>query len=129
MRKSMYKLLKELFPTIEVYESGSMDDPTPNTKRFIVVRMVGKPVSLGAPSTLRDKVCEIWVHDAPGSYEWIDTVLLAVESRLEEVEHYSANNLDSIAAATFESSSTDLFDDGYKTITRYTRHRLVGRGI
>lgn len=129
MRASMYKLLKELFPAVDVYEASAMDETPPLDKRFIVVRMAGKPVSLGAPSTLRDKVCEIYVHDAPGSYAWIDSVLLTVESRLEEVEHFSASETDSIATATFESSSTDLFDDGYKTIMRYTRHRLVGRGI
>lgn len=129
MRASLHKLLTDLLPGIDVFEASAMEETPPANKRFVMYRMGGRQPGAGGVGGSRQSVVEIWVHDAPGSYEWIENVLRAVDSRLEEIEHYTVSEGDSIAAATFESNSTDLYDDGFRTITKYTRHRLVGKGI
>ena len=69
----------------------------------------------------------IWVHDKPGDYTRIDSIIRRIKSLFGALagEAHSSGWLSQVEWVT---DSNDLVDDGHGTITRTTTHNLVGSG-
>jgi hypothetical protein len=69
----------------------------------------------------------IWIHDLPGDYEVIDSILARLKALLPTLEGQS-NGSGHVVAVEWVNDSEDLADDGHETITRNVVFELVGSG-
>lgn len=104
--------------------SFAVDVDTPPTRPFLQVRWGRNNVGLDIVSR-RDLT--IWVHDEPGDYGRIDSIILRLRALLPVLEG-SSNGLGHLMAAEWTGDSEDLTDDGHGTIARTTSFSLVGSG-
>lgn len=70
-----------------------------------------------------------WVHDTRGTYESIDRVLSLIAGSLDGREHVSDEDGNELIIAEWQSNSGDLFDTGYRTITKTSTYQIVGKGV
>ena len=102
-----------------VFGAGSLKG-SPSQRPFIVVRM-GPKIPTPVPGTSSDELV-VAVHDEPGDYLRINTLLDLVRSALEgPVAQEGA------IAARWTGESGDLADEGYGTIFRTNSFQCVGR--
>jgi hypothetical protein len=102
--------------------SGDVD--TPAERPFLQLRWGQTTPGL---STVDRRVLIIWVHDKPGNYSRIDSIIRQIKvilAGLEADQHSSGWLL----KTEWITDSEDLTDDGHGTITRTTTHNLVGSG-
>lgn len=130
MRASLYQLLasdEEITSIVgdRIFQASAVDQAPP--RPFLIYRLGGVVPVPGSETGA--VTAEVWAHDDPGSYVQLDNLLRAVKRLLRGTTHYSGAPGERIATTRWESDSTDLFDDGYRTNTKYTRFTLVGRGI
>lgn len=104
--------------------SLAVDVDTPEDRPFLQLRWGRNGVGLDVV-TRRDLV--IWVHDEPGDYGRIDSIILRLRALLPGLEGTS-NGLGHLMVAEWTGDSEDLADDGHRTITRTTSFSLVGTG-
>lgn len=108
-----------LVPAKRIYGAGRFEDD-PGERPFIVIRC--GPESRGPFPGATVRTATIWVHDDPGSYMTIDSILAAIKSDLEGAVTEAGG-----VAARWTGDSTELADEGFKTITRNTSYQLNGK--
>lgn len=117
------KLIAEI-PAERWIEGGSVVDTPP--RPFAVIRFGG--VFRGVPKSLvGTRRAEIWIHDEPGTYTKIDSIIAEIKRTIDGVGPIKDEH-SSISEIAWVSDSTDLFDDGYKTITKSTGFDITGSG-
>ena len=102
----------------------AVDTDTPEYRPFLQLRWGRNNVGLDV-ATRRDLT--IWVHDEPGDYGRIDSIILRLRALLPSLEG-SSNGQGHLMAAEWTGDSEDLADDGHGTIARTTSFSLVGSG-
>jgi hypothetical protein len=104
--------------------SFSVDVDTPETRPFLQLRWGRNNEGLDVV-TRRDLV--VWVHDHPGDYEKIDSIVLRLRALLPSLVP-SSDGRGWIAGVQWLGDSEDLTDDGHRTIARNSSFVLVGSG-
>lgn len=104
--------------------SFAVDVDTPQDRPFLQLRWGSNGVGL---DTVTRRNLTIWVHDQPGDYGRIDSIILRLRSLLVALEGQSTGS-GYVVAVEWTGDSEDLTDDGHKTITRNTSFSLVGSG-
>lgn len=104
--------------------SFAVDVDTPSNRPFLQLRWGRNDEGLDSV-TRRNLV--IWVHDQPGDYTKIDSIILRLRALIPGlVAQPSANGW--LMGAEWAGDSEDLVDDGHRTIARNTSFVLVGSG-
>lgn len=106
--------------------SFAVDVDTPQDRPFLQIRWGRNDVAL-TKTEVGFRNLTIWVHDQPGDYTKIDTIILRLRALLPTLVGES-NGLGFVMAVEWTGDSEDLSDDGHRTITRNTSFRLVGSG-
>jgi hypothetical protein len=106
--------------------SFAVDVDTPRQRPFLQLRWGINDIGLNKTPVTR-RALTIWVHDSPGDYGRIDTIILRLRALLPTLEGQS-NGLGHLMAVEWTGDSEDLTDDGHETITRNTGYSLVGSG-
>lgn len=117
--------LTNLVPTDEWVSSGAMNEENAPPRPFAVIRY--GPTNIGLADIKRAEVT-LWVHDELGDYTRINKVLDLLYARLNGQEHV-ADSESEIIMIEWLSTSGDLFDPGYRTLTRNITFNLVGKGV
>lgn len=104
--------------------SFSVDVDTPITRPFLQLRWGVNAIGLDV-STQRSLV--IWVHDQPGDYTRIDSIILRLRALISSLVP-SRDTQGWLQGAVWEGDSEDLTDVGHGTIARNTSFTLVGSG-
>lgn len=106
-------------PAARVYSFGTRE-AIPQ-KPFVMYRLLDKNITIAGVAFTQ--VLEVWAHDEVGSYVRIDSILKEVKGRLEGpvVGETGLNQI------RFDGLSGDLFDDGFKSNTKYAQFTLVGK--
>lgn len=102
--------------------SGDVD--TPADRPFVQLRWGQATPGL---STVDNRVLVIWVHDTPGDYTRIDTIVRRIKEIFRGVSA-QPHETGWITEIQWVTDSDDLTDDGHGTITRTTTHNLVSSG-
>ena len=103
-----------------IFQRGSTLDGVPPTEQVpYIVYNLGQAFNKG-PSALRalSQGLQVWVHDEPGDYHRIDTILARVKVVLEGVE--AGDPVGFLEIRHFETSM-DLWDNLLKHLVRYSR--------
>lgn len=92
---------------------------TPATKPFIKHRLLSdRPDMMGDDRVQTTQVTYlIFVHDVPGSYDKIDSIMVVLKSLLSN----AVDQENGIIRVVWEESSEDFRDDDMGTIMRYCR--------
>jgi hypothetical protein len=115
--------LLAVIPENRIFSSGSLEGQVVS-KPFLMIRTGletpeieddGQPVASSAQAT-------VWVHDNPGSYVRIDSLLLIVRSSL-----IAPITSGQGVACIWQGNSNEFSDNTLGTITRNASFRLVGR--
>jgi|SRR6185295_19206289 len=104
----------------------AVDVDTPEQRPFLQARWGANEVALSKTEVGR-RTLTLWVHDEPGDYGRIDTIIFRLRSLIPTLEGES-NGLGHLIAAEWSGDSEDLSDDGHRTIARWTSFSLVGTG-
>jgi hypothetical protein len=110
-----------IVPAPRILAAGSLE-VRQEDRPFIVVRLGPDVTELsdgGAPE-ITSQEATIWVHDEPGSYKRIDTILAAVRKSL-------VGQVVTAIACIWQGDSGELADPTQGTIVRNSSYRLVGR--
>ena len=109
--------ITDLVPSSRIFQTL---EEAPDERPFMVIRLQDGSSVIPSGS---DQFAQVWVHDQPGSYLRIDTLLALVR---ETIDGPVADAEDAIHA-DWRGDSPDLADDARGTIVRYGTYRLVGR--
>lgn len=104
--------------------SFSVDVDTPEYRPFLQLRWGRNDEGL---DVVTRRTLTIWVHDEPGDYGRIDTIIYRLRQLLPTLEG-SSNGLGHVVAVEWTGDSEDLTDEGHNTITRWASFSLVGSG-
>jgi hypothetical protein len=132
MHKIAFDLISEALETIctgGVYRAGSVREDAVPPSAFAVVRFgVAQP----GMSSVKQLNCTVWIHNPGADYTPVDDGLRAVYGRLDGAEHVRENgdpgSAELILAKWLESSG-DLFDPGFRTVTKNASYNLTGTGV
>jgi hypothetical protein len=102
-----------------IFQSLDLED-TPTDKPFIVCRL--DPSVPDIPGAMFQDLV-LWIHDEPGSYLRIDTLIQTIRENLDGVQ---VNDPEGIAVV-WQGDSPDMADDLRGTILRTSSYRLAGR--
>lgn len=130
----MRAALREMLLNDEAIRALGFDHPesilnaqgvdTPGFRPFIVIRWQNVIPAFGM---VGQQSVAIWVHDEPGDYARIDDTIVRINYLCSNLVHQEGSDGSTISAMTWRGDSDDLFDDGYKTITRNTSFSAAGR--
>lgn len=103
-----------------VYQSTSLTD-VPAVKPFLLYRFGTSAPGLSGGDFVVKRIqpIQIFVHDVPGDYQRIDTILAALKVTLE------AQTDSDVMSCQWLEESEDLSDDEMHTITRFARYQLL----
>lgn len=102
-----------------VWNIESVDNPA-RGKPFLVTAWADDRNVWGRPGR-RDLL--VWAHDEGGDYARIDAILERVRILLVAMIHQGG-----VTLVEFTGGSPDLYDDGFRTITRNYGFRVIGSG-
>jgi hypothetical protein len=105
-----------------VYAAESVD--TPPEELVIVIRWLETEKAFG---TTGPTPLQIWVHDTQRDYGRITDVLKRLKDLLPATIHLPGEDGWTLSTAEWRGESRDLYDDGYKTVTRYAEFSAVSR--
>lgn len=105
-----------------VYPTNTVD--TPHDQLFLIVRW--DPTTRAFGSVGQDRV-QIWVHDRRKDYGRVTACLARLRELLPATVHLAGADGWTLSTAEWAGEGPDLFDDGYKTVTRYSDFVLVSR--
>lgn len=108
------------------WSSGSLMDENAPPRPFVVIRYGVTAPGVGA---LHRGSVTFWVHDDLGDYSRINSVLRALYSRLNKQVALMDGEGNEVTQIDWSAESSDLFDPGYRTITRTTTFNFVGKGV
>lgn len=105
--------------------TSGTDSPDVITQRpFVVIRWEDEiPFAPG----LATRNCTVWVHDDGQDYQRIDAILDRVREILTNPNHVVGDDGRSLTQADWRGASSDLYDDGYRTITRNATYQVASR--
>lgn len=106
--------------------SGSLNNENAPARPFAVIRFGVDSPGVG---DIRRTQVTVWIHDEPGSYGRIDRILERLKAILNGKEHVSDGQGNEMIHCGWESNSGDLYDPGFKTISRNATFNLVGKGV
>lgn len=111
-----------------ITEPGSFatDVDTPQARPFLQLRWGVNDVAL-SKTTIGRRNLVIWVHDQPGDYTRIDSIIIRLRALLPSLVP-SNNGSGWLQGCEWAGDSEDLADDGHRTIARNTSFTLVGTG-
>ena len=109
-------------PSQQSWAMNSLDTPT--QWPFIVQRWEETTPAYGLVGT---QGLTVWVHDQPGDYARINTLLEWIKSALTAMVHVNGGDGRIVTQIDWTGDSSDLFDDGWGTITRNAGFRVVSR--
>lgn len=119
--------LKEAgFAEGHVIGGGSLVGDNRPPSPFIVIRWGTEGRGMGS---MTRRIVTIWVHDEPGSYETIDSALDRLKAILDGVAHVSDGEGNWLSSIEWESNSGELYDPGYRTITKNSTYTIIGTGV
>lgn len=118
--------LSALIPAERWCEAGSVTEENVPERMFAVIRYGVDSPGMG---DIQRGIVTIWIHDNPGTYEDINKVLKALYGRLNRVEGQQDGSGNEITSCVWESNSGDLYDPGFRTVTRNATFNLVGKGV
>jgi hypothetical protein len=102
------------------------DVDTPQVRPMIVLRW-GITDNVLNKSPMASRGLQVWVHDEPGDYERIETILRRVRTLLTSVSAANAGtNEDWVTEIKWERFSEDLSDEDARTITRNGDFTITG---
>lgn len=102
-------------PTTRVFPANTLNT-TPNTP-YAAYKLVVETPRIGSAKNAQ---LQVWVHDKPGDYGQIDTILARIKEVLTSQGHF-----DDFLEARWLDHSEDLFDEGTGTITRFSRYTII----
>jgi len=108
----------------DIYGAGGTDSP-PERRPFIEIRAGGR--IRGPYPGVAQQYATIWVHDAPGDYMLIDSLIEEIKDALCGSSREAPVSETDAVSCRWMSDSGELADDGYGTITRNTQFQLNGR--
>lgn len=111
---------------IDNLSAFAVDVDTPEDRPFLQLRWGRNDVALSKTEIGR-RTLTIWVHDQPGDYGVIDSVIFRLRALLPTLAGQS-NGLGHLTAVEWSGDSEDLADDGHRTIARNSSFVLVGSG-
>jgi hypothetical protein len=111
---------------IDSTNAFAVDVDTPDTRPFLQLRWGRNDVALSQTEIGR-RTLTIWVHDQPGDYGVIDSIVLRLRALLPTLVGQN-NGLGYLIAVEWSGDSEDLADDGHRTIARNSSFVLVGSG-
>jgi hypothetical protein len=115
--------LESLAPGYGCYPNNSVD--TPPEDQFLILRWLDKtpgPVKGRGPVSL-----QVWAHDHSGSYTVIDQMLKRVSDILLAMVQVDGGDGHTVTCVDWTGESQDLYDDGFRTITRNAAFTVVSR--
>lgn len=118
--------LTAIIPAERWYGAGAVSEDNTPASPFAVMRF--GVVDRGMAEIHRGNVT-IWIHDTRGTYRTVDNVLSLIAGILDGREHVSDALGNELIRAEWLNTSGDLFDTGYRTITRNATYNVVGRGV
>lgn len=127
MYQAMYELLTgyspltAIVPTVNFYESGSTKDRP--VRPYIVI---GWLPQLRKASGRYASICEVRVHDEPGSYARIRQINGLVRALLNGVEQYQGSD-GWLTQCSYNGDSGELVDTDAGTNLQFTSWEVVGR--
>jgi hypothetical protein len=71
----------------------------------------------------------VWVHDDLGDYTRIDNILEKIKEILTAMVHVQGSDQRIVTQVDWSGDSGDLYDDGYRTITRNAGFRVLSRSL
>lgn len=111
-------------PDTDIYGAGGIDSP-PVARPFIEIR-AGTKIRGPFPG-VSQQYATIWVHDAPGDYMLIDSLIEQIKDALSGSSREASVSETDGVSCRWMSDSQELADDGYGTITRNTQFQLNGK--
>lgn len=125
LRHILYREVNEAGQELtDVGSSGSfLADQLP-ARPFAVIR-----IGVASPGMAHIKrgTAEIWIHDDPGSYDRIDGILKSIYDRLDGAEHLTDDEGNELMSSSWQGTSGDLNDPGFRTITKNISFEVVGK--
>jgi hypothetical protein len=114
------------FPAAAVFASNAADDPP---EQFVVIRWEDMPsASLGGHDrSFGPQIITVWFHDHDRTYEKVSAGIDRVKAILDAAIHVPGVDGWTITQCDWQGDSGDLWDDGYRTVTRNTSYRIVAR--
>lgn len=103
---------------VEVWNVEAIDNPE-RGKPFIVTAWASTPRPVFTAA--RSRELTVWAHDEGGDYSRIDAILERVRQILVGIVHQGG-----ISQVEWSGASGDLYDDGFRTITRNSGFRVIG---
>lgn len=108
-----------------VYSHHGTDDPP--RKPFVILRWEETLPKWGLRNTPGKQVLTVWAHDQSGSYARINLILRRVREILSGSFHITGSDGWVLTQADWRGDSADLWDDGFRTITRNSAYDIVSR--
>lgn len=114
-----YAPLLVVVPAAQIVGSGSLEE-APGVRPFIMIRAGFE--SRGPFPGVSTRNATLWVHDDPGDYMRIDNIMKLCRAALEGPVSESGG-----VACRWAGDSTELADEGFKTICRNQSYQLQGK--
>lgn len=109
-------------PASQSWAMNALDTPT--AYPFIVARWEESAPAFG---DVGSRGLTVWVHDEPGDYARIDSMLAWIKNALTSAIHVNGGDGWIITQIDWTGDSPDFFDDGWRTITRNAGFRVISR--
>jgi hypothetical protein len=108
-----------------IYSANAIDDA--ERKPFVMLRWEETQSRWGLRNSPGKQVLTVWAHDQSGSYARINLILERVREILSESFHIVGADGRILTQADWRGDSADLWDDGFRTITRNSAYDIVSR--
>lgn len=126
-RAAIYDALKNdaqiaaVAPGYGCYPNNAVD--TPGDDQFLILRWLD--VSPGVVKGRGPRSLQVWAHDHSGSYGVIDDMLKRVTEILLDMQQVQGADGFTVTQVDYNGESQDLYDDGFRTITRNVAFTVV----
>lgn len=114
-------------PEGNIYASSAVD--TPASWPFLILRWQERDVAHTDPE-LGDVggewLLQLWAHDRGQDYMRIDALLERGRQLITGAAQYTAAG-ETLVAARWAGDSPDLYDDGFRTVTKHADFQVVSR--
>jgi hypothetical protein len=114
------------------WNTNSVDTPQDDERPFVILRwedlIKGSAELIGSRITgAGTQNLSLWAHDASADYAVIDSILERAKIVLTGMVGMDAGNGRMLMQVDWQGDSPDLIDDGFHTLTRYSRY-VVAQG-
>jgi len=108
-----------------IFASNAVDTVTASP--FLVLRWEEQTARWGIANQRGKQLLTVWAHDRTGDYSRINAILKRVETILTLALHVPGTDGMTLTQCEWRGESSDLYDDGFKTITRNSAYDVVSR--